>query len=708
MTNPSENSKPPDKGPLPSLTLPVPARSLIVIAILLLLGLGIASYFAALPLVSAAGGTMIPGTPGIRGFVLHGDADTGNLTFEEVLALNQKGAFTPMPPPETEDFKTKGLSDQRWNRLEFDNPTGDYKRITLDLIWRIYDKVTLYTPSADGTWKRSCNGECVSPRDPERSGRWRAFDIVLPPQQTLTVFVHTKDYYRLPTQFRYWSNPVLFSDREHFIFNHLFAYFGLWFGMVAYGFFLYAMLRQRDQLYYVLFISFMGLSSFFSSNMANLFFSFPAFPLREIIGATGSLAALISLCLFTRHFLETATRDPAFDRLISRILWLLIAWSLTFPLGLWTPTAMRYLMSYILFGAGISFTLLWGSVRAWRKGSSQAFFFFLAFTPFAVGLLSLGLHPRYTLVQDDPQRLSFILGLALNMLLLSLAPAYRHRLAQSRNIKLHEKYTEQLESQVQSRTRVLQSFNDHLSATVDERNRIITIIGHDLRTPAASLHSLARALAHDAEGFDREHLTHLANQISHACVLQFELLNNLLIWGGTQSGRWQARKDDLCLLEVIATAWDYLDSVASDKAITLRTSIPADLLITSDAQLLQTVLRNLLANAIKYSHPQSAIEVSALTNGESKSVEICIKDCGIGITPEQVAQLFSCTIRSTPGTQEEHGSGIGLTLCRDLIRAIGGEVRIESVPNLGTNVAFTLPNALLPSPIAPQLEPFNV
>lgn len=686
-------------APSYSIELPSPAALLITAGIILLCLLSLVFYTSVTPLVTARHGTPIPGTPGVRGFVLNDRINSDGLTIDDIAALSQKGAFRPMPSPEHEDVMTKGFGGQRWNRIDLDNPSPDYKRAILDLIWRIYDKSTLYVPRPDGTWKRIEDGELVSPVDPHRSERWRAFEIVLPPEQTLSVFLHTQDYYWLPTQFRYWDNPTDFSNRERFVFIHHFAYFGLWFGILIYGFFLYAMLRQRDQLFYILFIGFRGLSTFFSSNMASLLFAFPEFPLREILAVACGMFSLISLCFFTRHFLETSQRDPFFDRVLTWILRFIFGWYIFSLIGLWAPIALIFLKAHVLMGVSVTLLLLWGSLRAWRQGRPQARFFFIAFVPYFIGFLSLWIFTHDTVVQDDPGRLLFIMGTGLNMLLLSLAPAYRHRLALNRNIRLHQEYTGNLESEVARRTQVLKSFNDHLSSTVAERDRIITIIGHDLRTPAATLHSLARVLAHDAGDLDRTQLAHLASRISHACVLQFELLNNLLIWGGTQSGKWTPRREELCLLEVIATAWDYLESVACDKSISLRTSIAADFVVLSDNQLLQTVLRNLLANAIKFSHPESTIEVASQVFPGKGDVEICVKDSGVGMSPEQLSKLFASTIQSTPGTQEEHGSGIGLTLCRDLVRAVGGEIRIDSVPNLGTNISFTLPGALAPAPI---------
>ena len=699
------DSPPPEPAATPpySLELPSPAPLLITAGIILLCLLSLIFYTSVIPLVTARYGTPIPGTPGVHGFVLPEKAHNDSLTIREVAALSKQGAFRPMPSREHENNLNRGLGGgERWNRIDFDNPSAEYRRVTLDLIWRVYDEVALYVPVPDGSWKQVRDGEWISRSTPGRSERWRAFELTLPPQQTLSVFLHTQDYYRLPTQFRYWDNPTDFSDLERFVFIHHFAYFGLWFGLLIYGFFLYAMLRQRDQLFYLLFIGFRGLSTFFSSNMATLLFAFPAgIPVREIVAVAFGMCSLVSLCFFTRHFLETSLRDPLFDRVLTWMLRFICGWYAFSLIGLWAPNALLFVKGHIFIGVSMTLTLLWGSVRAWRQGLPQARFFFIAFIPYFLGIFSLWIFTHDAVVQDDPGRLLFIVGTGLNMLLLSLAPAYRHRLALNRNIRLHQEYTGKLESEVTRRTHVLQSFNDHLSSTVAERDRIITIIGHDLRTPAATLHSLARLLAHDAGTLDRSRLTHLASRISHACVLQFELLNNLLIWGGTQSGKWKPRREELCLLEVIANAWDYLESVACDKSITLRTSIPADLAILSDNQLLQTVLRNLLANAIKFSHAESSVEVACQVSPEKGDVEICVKDSGVGISPEQLSKLFGSAVESTPGTQEEHGSGIGLTLCRDLVRAVGGEIRIDSVPNLGTNISFTLPNALVSLDAAP-------
>lgn len=226
-------------------------------------------------------------------------------------------------------------------------------------------------------------------------------------------------------------------------------------------------------------------------------------------------------------------------------------------------------------------------------------------------------------------------------------------------------------------------------AQVTERDRILTIIGHDLRGPACSLMSLAHVFAADAEMFTPKELSQLSREISHASALQLELLDSLLAWGRTQAGQ---RKEPipLAVSEALAAAWRQLAALADGKNIGLIDASPSGVRVLADPSLLQTILRNLLVNAIKFTHPGGRIEVGGRLLAPGLA-EVHVRDEGVGISPERLSRLLDGVVASTPGTREERGAGLGLRLCRDLARAAGGGIRLESAPGRGTTAFVTLP-----------------
>jgi signal transduction histidine kinase len=120
-------------------------------------------------------------------------------------------------------------------------------------------------------------------------------------------------------------------------------------------------------------------------------------------------------------------------------------------------------------------------------------------------------------------------------------------------------------------------------------------------------------------------------------------------------------------------------------------SIDPGLNVVADLQMVKTILRNLISNAIKYTNDNGEITINALEN--KRDVEVIVKDNGVGISSENQRKLFKIeAFHSTPGTHDEKGTGLGLLLCKEFVELHGGNIRLESEPDKGTRFAFTLPH----------------
>ena len=316
--------------------------------------------------------------------------------------------------------------------------------------------------------------------------------------------------------------------------------------------------------------------------------------------------------------------------------------------------------------------------------------FLLAFSPYFVGLLVRSFGAQDVLIRDDEFRLIALIGNALCLVFLSFAAGFRHRLALEDNFALQAGYVERLEAEVESRTQTLQAVSEQLAAAVKQRDQLMAVIGHDLRGPMASLQTLSDLLLSDPEALSSEDMVEMNREIGILCTMQLELLNNLLMWGGAQGEVWKMRESRLHVRRILEAVWPLLRQVAEAKSLKLRNVLADDLEALTDEQLLQTLFRNLLANAIKFTKAGGVIEVGAamLANGW---VEIYVRDEGVGIPAEKMASLFAGTVESSPGTQAEKGAGIGLMLCHDMLRAAGGQLRLESREGVGTTALFTVP-----------------
>ncbi|MEM6263721.1 MAG: HAMP domain-containing sensor histidine kinase, partial [Bacteroidota bacterium] len=169
------------------------------------------------------------------------------------------------------------------------------------------------------------------------------------------------------------------------------------------------------------------------------------------------------------------------------------------------------------------------------------------------------------------------------------------------------------------------------------------------------------------------------------------LLDNLLNWALQQTGKIPHHPQDLNLLELANQTEELFSANADAKGVALQTSIASDHHVFADRDGVQTILRNLVGNAIKFTSSGESVSVSSQPSGEF--LEITVTDDGVGMDKNQLENLFSLDKRSKKGTAGESGTGVGLILCKELAELNGGSLRVENGKGVGTKVIFTLPLA---------------
>jgi len=238
--------------------------------------------------------------------------------------------------------------------------------------------------------------------------------------------------------------------------------------------------------------------------------------------------------------------------------------------------------------------------------------------------------------------------------------------------------------------RLIQRQNEELLATINNRDKMYSVIAHDLRSPMASirmvLNLVVSALSPDAVGQELFDLLDKANRESEEC---HDLLDNLLKWTKSQTGRLSVVLQDLDLNDIIPGVVDIFEMIAATKKIKLNyTGTPTPLLVRADNDMMKTVIRNFLSNAIKFSPENSTIDI--LMSVEGDFAKVSVRDHGVGIAPERLDSIFHKG-ETTYGTGGEEGSGLGLQLCADFSRKIGGDVMVESVLGEGSTFSILLP-----------------
>lgn len=222
------------------------------------------------------------------------------------------------------------------------------------------------------------------------------------------------------------------------------------------------------------------------------------------------------------------------------------------------------------------------------------------------------------------------------------------------------------------------------------KDKFMSIIAHDLKSPFNAIIGFADIIINHFDQLDKEELIQGVTTIHSASTHIFKLLENLLTWAQNQSGKINFAPETLNLRQQISKTIKAIESVAKNKRISIKMKIDNECRIFADENMFDTVIRNLVSNAIKYSYKGSEITIAATETDHQ--VQISIADKGVGINPERLSAIFEIDKRSnTTGTDNEQGTGFGLILCKEFINRHQGKIWVESTPGAGSIFTFSLP-----------------
>jgi PAS domain S-box-containing protein len=236
----------------------------------------------------------------------------------------------------------------------------------------------------------------------------------------------------------------------------------------------------------------------------------------------------------------------------------------------------------------------------------------------------------------------------------------------------------------------LEEYTEELQKINSNKDRFFSIIAHDLKNPFITLLGFTEALMEDYnEMTSDEHLDYIS-QIRETSKSSYQLLENLLQWSRSQSGRLQIEPVDFSLKEIVDEVISLKISACQTKNINLENLVSADQKVHADKDMVKTILRNLISNAIKFTETGGSIELN--TSLLDDQVCISITDTGIGISKENIANIFNIDkFHSTVGTKDEEGTGLGLILCQEFVDKNNGKIWVESKEGVGSKFKFTLP-----------------
>jgi len=226
-----------------------------------------------------------------------------------------------------------------------------------------------------------------------------------------------------------------------------------------------------------------------------------------------------------------------------------------------------------------------------------------------------------------------------------------------------------------------------LNATKD---KFLSIIAHDLKNPFNAIIGFSDLMIQSFNELDNDTLLQGLHTIETASKHAYKLLENLLIWSQNQTGRISFKPEFLNLHAQVTDSLKIIDSSAKIKGISIGVNINKSLKVFADKDMVDSILRNLILNAIKFSHKEGKIIVSAIE--VDNVIQISVKDNGVGIPPEFQSGIFRIDKHTiTSGTDNEQGTGLGLILCKDFVTRHQGSIWVESSPGKGSKFTFSLP-----------------
>lgn len=237
---------------------------------------------------------------------------------------------------------------------------------------------------------------------------------------------------------------------------------------------------------------------------------------------------------------------------------------------------------------------------------------------------------------------------------------------------------------------LLQEQNNNLKALNATKDRLFSIIGHDLRGPVSGIKAVIELLLTNFDLKNTDLLLKFLNELHKSSSATYELLENLLAWSRCQQNEIDFRPQKVSLKAEIDCIIELLSELTRRKGISIYPIMASEITVMADVNMITTVIRNLLSNAIKFSKHDSLILLQVVE--QDAEVLISVKDEGVGISDEDIEKLFNHNEHHTTyGTDAEKGCGLGLLLCKEFVDRHHGRIWVESTLGQGSEFKFTIP-----------------
>jgi len=238
----------------------------------------------------------------------------------------------------------------------------------------------------------------------------------------------------------------------------------------------------------------------------------------------------------------------------------------------------------------------------------------------------------------------------------------------------------------------LNQVNASLKESNATKDKFLSIMAHDLRSPFTALMGLSEVLMENSDQYSREEMNTFIRLINEAAVKTYGLLDDLLVWSRSQMGKMPFNPGSMKLDQLCHEVIEVLNQTAATKRITFDVKVAEDTVVFADEAMIKTVLRNLVSNAIKFSWSDSVITIFSEQGPSDAMLTVGVADKGVGMTEEAMTKLWKLSEQaSTKGTNNEEGTGLGLLICKEFVEKQGGRIWVDSIQGEGSTFCFTVP-----------------
>jgi len=239
---------------------------------------------------------------------------------------------------------------------------------------------------------------------------------------------------------------------------------------------------------------------------------------------------------------------------------------------------------------------------------------------------------------------------------------------------------------------IVEDQNKALTRVNLEKDRLFSIVAHDLRSPLSGIHGLSKVLLEEMDTLTDEERIRIIGSIARSSDNVLKLSEHLIQWYQTRKGILSYKPEYFNIHAIIDEVVDLYTEKSKKKEISIATSIPDGMQVYADLNMMETIFRNLIGNALKFTAHGGMIEISAKNSGNTEFVEISVKDDGIGMDQQTIDHLFDQNFNvSKPGTDQEEGTGLGLAICHEFVEKNRGTIRVVSTLDKGSQFILTLP-----------------